>query len=47
MDAYLHDELKLMAKARREKQEAQKREDEHLTNIVIYIEKECSDEQHK
>jgi len=38
MDAYVHDELKLMAKARQEKKDAQEREDKHFTNIVLYIE---------
>ncbi len=38
MDDYIHDELKFMAKARQEKEEAQEREDKHFTNIIIYIE---------
>ena len=47
MDTYFHDELKLMAQARKEKEEAQSREDKHFTNIVIHIEeKERENEKH-
>ena len=46
MEQYVHDELKLMAKARQEKKEAQDREDKHFTNIIIFIEATGKNEIH-